>query len=123
MTWSERLGRLRTGTVDAAAACWGARHPTLVSAGFNLVYRTEYPGGVLYQRFTHADWRDAAYLGPPLAWLRHLHARGAPVNEPLASLNGHWIEAAAQGGDHFLVTAVRGVAGPRLSERPPDPDL
>jgi len=56
-------------------------------------------------------------------WLRVLHARGAPVNEPLPSQNRKWIEAMAQGDDLFLATAVRGVAGPRLSEMPPESNL
>ncbi|GGO38845.1 phosphotransferase enzyme family protein [Deinococcus humi] len=123
MNWTETLGRLRPETVEAAAARWGARQPTLVNAGFNHVYRTEDRGGPLYLRFTHGDLRNTEFLTPPLTWLRYLHAHGAPVNEPLVSLDGHWIEAMWQADDLFLATAVRGITGPRVSECPPTPVL
>ena len=123
MNWAETLARLRPETVNAAAALWGTGLPTLVHPGFNHVYRAEDGRGPLYLRFTHADLRDAEYLGPPVTWLRHLHVDGAPVNEPLPSLDGRWIEAVPQGDDLFLATAVRGVEGPRLSTLPPEPKL
>nr|WP_280527640.1 phosphotransferase [Deinococcus humi] len=95
----------------------------MVNAGFNHVYRAEDHSGPLYLRFTHGNLRDTEYLTPPLTWLRHLHAQGAPVNEPLASLDDQWIETVPQKNDLFLATAVRGVAGPRLSDLPPTPAL
>ncbi len=123
MTWGETLGRLRAETVRASAALWGAGPATLVSPGFNHVYRAEDAAGALYLRFTHVSLRNAVYLEPPLQWLRFLHAHGAPVNEPLPSFNGNWVETVEQQDDLFLATAVRGVPGPRLSDLPPEPPL
>ncbi|SMB96896.1 phosphotransferase enzyme family protein [Deinococcus hopiensis] len=123
MTWGETLGRLRPETVSAAAIRWGTGPVTLVNPGFNYVYRAEDSAGPLYLRFTHVALRNAEYLGPPLQWLRFLHTQGAPVNEPLPSLDGCWTEAVTQEDDLFLATAVRGVVGPRLSGLPPGPRL
>ena len=123
MSWAETLARLQPETVKALASRWATGPPILVNPGFNHVYRAEDAAGPLYLRFTHAGLRSAEYLGPPVTWLRHLHADGAFVNKPLPSLEERWIEASAQGDDLFFATAVRGVAGPRLSELPPTPEL
>lgn len=123
MSWQSALSRLTPETVAEAARRWKALSPTLVNPGVNHVYRAEDESGPLYLRFTHADLRDADYLAPPLAWLRHLHGRGAPVNGPLKSRGGEWIESFQQGDDLFFATAVRGIRGPRLSELPPTSGL
>ncbi len=113
------MGRLSPDSVRAAARRWGEDDVQLINAGYNHVYRA----GEVYLRFTHEALRDADYLAPPLDFLRHLHAVGAPVCEPLPSQRGRWTERVEQAGDTFLVTAVRRVPGERLSTLPATPGL
>ena len=91
----------------------------LVNAGVNTVYRA----GDRALRMVREEQKDRNYLTPPLEWLRHLHAAGAPVCEPLPTLDGDWIGAFRQDSDTFLATAVRWVDGLRLSELPATPTL
>ncbi|ADV67793.1 phosphotransferase enzyme family protein [Deinococcus maricopensis] len=94
----------------------------LVNAGVNHVYAGEDTTGSVYVRFTHARLRDEAFLSPPVAYLRHAFERGAPVNAPLPSVAGAFVEVVRQGPDVFLASAVRGVPGVRLSAVPPTPE-
>ena len=106
-------------TVRQAARRFGADPDALrlVNAGVNTVYRV----GHLALRLTAQE--DRAYLTPPLGWLRHLHAAGASVCEPVAGTDGSWIAALEQGSERYLATAVRWVEGPRLSELTPTSEL
>jgi Ser/Thr protein kinase RdoA (MazF antagonist) len=108
-------------TAATAARQFGAGpgEPQLVNAGVNTVYRL---GGVAL-RLASAAQKNRDYLTPPLDWLRHLHAAGAGVCEPLPTLSGDWISSVTQGPDTFLATAVRWVEGPRLSDLRPTPAL
>lgn len=121
--WQGVLGRLTPATVIEAARRWGASQVELVNPGFNHVYRATAHLGPLYLRFTQVELRDLEYLRPPIAYLKHAFEHGAQVNEPLPSLAGSWIETLPQGRDLFFCTAVRGVAGPRLQDLPPTPEL
>jgi Ser/Thr protein kinase RdoA (MazF antagonist) len=108
-------------TVQELARQFGADPADLklINAGFNTVYRA----GTLALRLTGEARKDLEYLNPPLAWLRHLHAAGAPVCEPVSTPDGRWVVALQQGDQMLLATAVRWVEGPRLSELPATPQL
>ena len=108
-------------TVRRAAVRFGADPDTLhlVNAGVNTVYRA----GRFALRLTSEARKDREYLTPPLHWLRHLHAAGASVCEPLAGTDGSWIAALEEGPKLYLATAVRWVERPRLSDLPPTPEL
>jgi Ser/Thr protein kinase RdoA (MazF antagonist) len=81
---------------------------TLVSHGGNQVFRCTSPGGPLYIRVTTSAVRRPSLIAGAVDWHRQLHAAGAPVVEPLVSLNGCWIEAS--GGTTFA-TATRAARG------------
>ncbi|MFB9992731.1 phosphotransferase enzyme family protein [Deinococcus oregonensis] len=120
MTWQAALGHLTPDLVARGAGRWGAGNVRPVNLGVNHVYRGTTPAGDIALRFTHHSLRSPEALGPPLGFLRHLHAAGAGVCPPLPSLTGTWIEALPDG---FLVTAIGWIDGPRVSDLPPTPTL
>ena len=120
MSWIQVLRRLEAGPVPRVAAeRWGADLDSVrpVSVGANAIYRFAHTGGAGFLRIIHPQGRGRAELEANLAYLTHLFREGAPVNEPLRSRRGAWIECVEHGAEQWLVTAVGAVPGEPLSHR------
>ncbi|WP_310583080.1 hypothetical protein [Deinococcus sp.] len=86
-------------TLRQAALRFGADPDPLhlINAGVNTVYRADH----LALRLTRRAQKDQGYLTPPLDWLRHLHAAGASICEPVAGADGSWIAELVQGSEFY----------------------
>ena len=126
MGWIQVLRRLEATPVPRVAAeRWGADPGSVqpVSVGANAIYRFAHRGGTGFLRIIHPRGRGRAELEANLAYLNHLYREGAPVNEPLRSRSGAWIEAVEHDAERWLATAVGAVPGEPVTHRCTDPTV
>ena len=126
MGWIQVLRGLEATPIPRAAAeRWGGDLDSVqpVGVGANAIYRLALEEGAGFLRIIHPQGRGRAELEANLAYLTHLFREGAPVNEPLRSQRGAWIEAVEHDGEQWLVTAVGSVPGEPVSHRCTDPTV
>jgi Ser/Thr protein kinase RdoA (MazF antagonist) len=112
--WNEVLKRINSAeTPKNAVKQWGgtADSINLVNEDINLVYRFEQKDQGDYLRLTHATLRSEDELQAAIAYQRYLFEHGAPICEPILSLNGLWVEHIQQGSELFLAHVCREVPG------------
>ena len=112
--WNEILKRIDgNNTPQRAIKPWDGAVSSikLISDGINLVYRFERNSDVYYLRITHAELRSEQELLAAITYQRHLFEHDVPVCEPIASMNGLWVECIRQGNELFLAHVCREVPG------------
>lgn len=118
MMWNEILKKVdQQRTPMLAAKRWGDKsgHIQLINEGINLVYRYELNNIGYYLRLTHAQLRSKEELKAAINYQTHLFEHGAPVCEPIQSLNNVWFESIWQGKEECLAHVCREVPGQQIS--------
>ncbi len=89
---------------EKAAELWGADPASLkfVSMDHDVIFRIKTAGKTRYLRITHPLIRSQQELTAAIHFQRYLFATGAPICEPIASLNGHDVEKIRQGKTVWL---------------------
>ena len=95
MTWQHiRDGFDHLAVPSFIATHWHASPDTaaFISAAYNIIYRFEANGAGYYLRICHPILHSIEDANATLAYLQHLAENGAPVNVPVKSVNGLYIE-------------------------------
>ncbi|MEQ8676234.1 MAG: phosphotransferase [Aggregatilineales bacterium] len=89
---------------------WNATPGTsmFISAAYNIIYRFQANGAGYYLRICHPILHSIEDANATLAYLRHLAENGAPVNRPVKSVNGMYIERLPDDFYAQVVTEAQG---------------
>ena len=82
-----------------AVGAWGgsSHAPRLLSHRENAVFEVDLPGGRAALRLHRPGYRTDGHILSELSWTRQLVETGFPAPEPVAKLDGGWIEALGEG--------------------------
>jgi Ser/Thr protein kinase RdoA (MazF antagonist) len=100
-------------TARAALRRWRAdpTPPAFVGFSASSVYAARIGGEACYLRLTDDAFRSRAEVESELAFVRHLHGRGARVSPPIVSRAGDVIEIVTSGSITFVATVFSAAPG------------
>ncbi len=121
MNNKEVISRCTGELLDRAAELFGVTGVNLefIEISENVVYSYLLNGSRHILRLTHRGGRSVKQVKAELEWVQYLHRKGAPVHNPVLSVNGQLTETLKTPDINFIVTSFEWLDGRVL----PDEEL